>query len=59
MAYLLPEAAFISMLFYKTKNHEAYISHDKVQITASRKIIFLVLVYDIIEHPMMLAQTKK
>ena len=32
-------------LFYKGKMHEAYLSHVKVQITASRKDIYLVLVY--------------
>ena len=42
-------------LFYKGKAHEAYLSHVKVQITASRKDIYLVLVYGITEHPMMLA----
>lgn len=42
-------------LFYKGKEHEAYLSHIKVQITASRKEIYLVLVYGITEHPMMLA----
>lgn len=46
-------------LFYKGKNHEAYLSHVKVQITASRKDIYLVLVYGITEHPMMLATNKK
>ena len=30
-------------LFYKVKKHEAYLSHVKVQITASRKDIFLLL----------------
>lgn len=30
-------------LFYKGKKHEAYLSHVKVQITASRKDIFLLL----------------
>lgn len=40
---------------YKGKNHDAYLSHVKVQITASRKNIYLVLVYGITEHPMMLA----
>ena len=34
-------------------------SHVKVQITASRKDIYLVLVYGITEHPMMLATNKK
>ena len=46
-------------LFYKGKEHEAYLSHVKVQITASRKDIYLVLVYGITEHPMMLATNKE
>lgn len=46
-------------LFYKGKQHEAYLSHVKVQITASRKDIYLVLVYGITEHPMMLATNKE
>jgi hypothetical protein len=46
-------------LFYKGKNHEAYLSHIKVQITASKKDIYLVLVYGITEHPMMLATNKE
>ena len=46
-------------LYYKGKNHDAYLSHVKVQITASRKDICLVLVYGITEHPMMLATNKK
>lgn len=46
-------------VFYKGKNHQAYISHVKVQITASRKDIYLVLVYGITEHPMMLATNKE
>lgn len=46
-------------VFYKGKDHAAYISHVKVQITASRKNIFLVLVYGITEHPMMLATNKE
>ena len=41
-------------LFYKGKEHEVYLSHVKVPITASRKDIYLVLVYGITEHPMML-----
>lgn len=45
-------------LFYKGKMHEAYLSHVKVQITASRKDIYLVLVYGITESPMMLATNK-
>ena len=40
------------------ENHEAYI-YVKVQITASRKDIYLVLVYGITEHPMMLATNKE
>ena len=46
-------------LFYKGKKHNAYLSHVKVQITASRKDIYLVLVYGITEHPMMLATNKE
>ena len=46
-------------VFYKGKSREAYLSHVKVQITASRKAIYLVLVYGITEHPMMLATNKK
>ena len=46
-------------VFYRGKNHEAYLSHVKVQITASRKNIYLVLVYGITEHPMMLATNKE
>lgn len=45
-------------LFYKGKNHEAYLSHVKVQITASKKNVNLVLVYGITEHPMMLITNK-
>lgn len=37
-------------IFYKGKERQAYISHVKVQITASRKDIYLVLVYGITEH---------
>ena len=46
-------------LFYKGKKHNPYLSHVKVQITASRKDIYLVLVYGIAEHPMMLATNKE
>lgn len=46
-------------LFYKGKMHEAYLSHVKVQITASRKDIYLVLVYGITAHPMMLATNQE
>ena len=46
-------------VFYKGKEHQAYLSHVKVQITASKKDIYLVLVYGITEHPMMLATNKE
>ena len=46
-------------LMYRGKHHDAYLSHVKVQITASRKDIYLVLVYGITEHPMMLATNKE
>lgn len=46
-------------LFYKGKQHEAFLSHVKVRITASRKDIYLVLVYGITEHPVMLATNKE
>ena len=46
-------------LIYKGKSHDAYLSHVKVQITASRKDIYLILVYGITNHPMMLATNKK
>jgi len=45
-------------LFYKGKEHEAYISHVKVQLTAAKKNVYLVLVYGITEHPMMLVTNK-
>ena len=45
-------------VIYRGKEHEAYLSHVKVQITASRKDIYLVLVYGITEHPMMFATNK-
>ena len=38
-------------LMYKGKRHDAYLSHVKVQITASRKDIYLVLVYGITNIP--------
>ena len=44
--------------FYKGKNHDAYLSHVKVQITASKKDIYLILVYGLSQHPMMLATNK-
>ena len=45
-------------LYYKGKEHDAYISHIKVQITASKKNVNVVLVYGITEHPMMLVTNK-
>lgn len=48
-----------TVLTYKGKKHNAYLSHVKVQITASKKDIYLVLVYGITKHPMMLATNKK
>ncbi len=46
-------------LIYKGQKHDAYLSHVKVQITASKKDIYLVLVYGITEHPMMIATNKQ
>ena len=46
-------------LLFRRKYHDAYLSHVKVQITASQKDIYLVLVYGITEHPMMLAMNKE
>lgn len=46
-------------LVCKGKKHDAYLSHVKVKITASKKEIYLVLVYGITEHPMMLATNKE
>lgn len=46
-------------LLFRGKYHDAYLSHVKVQITASKKDIYLVLVYGITEHPMMLATNKE
>ena len=45
-------------LFYKGKDQEAYISHVKVQLTAAKRNVYLVLVYGITEHPMMLVTNK-
>lgn len=45
--------------FYRGKEHEAYLSHVKVQITASKKNIYLVLIYGITDSPMMLATNKE
>ena len=46
-------------LMYRGRQHDAYLSHVKVQITASKKDIYLVLVYGITEQPMMLATNKE
>ena len=46
-------------LRYKGREHDAYLSHVKVQIAASRKNVYLVLVYGITEHPMMLVTNKE
>ena len=46
-------------LIYKGKSHDAYLSHVKVKITASRKDVYLVLIYGITEHPMMLVTNKE
>lgn len=46
-------------LLFHGKRHNAYLSHVKVQITASKKDIYLILVYGITEHPMMLATNKE
>jgi len=46
-------------LFYKGKQHKTYLSHIKEQITASRKNIYLVIVYVITEYPMILATNKE
>lgn len=59
MLSALTETSFLTRKFLKGKNHEAYLSHVKVQITAARKDIYLVLVYGITEHPMMLVTNKE
>lgn len=45
-------------LLYKGKKQTAYLSHVKVQMTAARKDVYLVLVYGISAHPMMLVTNK-
>lgn len=45
-------------LFYRGKEHEVYVSHVKVQLTAAKRSVYLVLVYGITEHPMMLVTNK-
>lgn len=46
-------------LRYKGREPDAYLSHIKVQITASRKNVYLVLVYGITDHPLMLVNNKE
>ena len=45
-------------LRYKGREHEAYLSHVRVRVTASKKNVYLVLVYGIKEFPMMLLTNK-
>ena len=45
-------------LRYRGKDHDAYLSHVKVKLTASKRDVNLVLVYGITEHPMMLVTNK-
>ena len=45
-------------LFYKGKDREAYLSYVKVELTAAKQNVYLVLVYAITEHPMMLVTYK-
>ena len=45
-------------LHYRGKDHDAYLSHVKVQLTASKRDVNLVLVYGITENPMMLVTNK-
>lgn len=47
------------LLFTEVKKRNAYLSHIKVQITASKKDIYLVLVYVITKHPLTLATNKE
>lgn len=46
-------------VFYDGKNHDAYLSHVKVQVTASRKDVNLILVYGISESPMILLTSRE
>lgn len=45
-------------LRYKGVDHEAWLSHVKVQLTASKRETWLVLVYGISENPMMLVTNR-
>lgn len=46
-------------LRYRGMEHDAYLSHIKVRLTASKREVFLVLVYGITENPMMLVTNKQ
>ena len=46
-------------LHYRGMEHDAYLSHIKVRLTASKREVFLVLVYGITENPMMLVTNKQ
>ena len=45
-------------LYYRGQEHDAYLSHVKVKLTASKREVNLVLVYGITENPMMLVTNK-
>ena len=45
-------------LRYRGEEHDAYLSHVKVRLTAAKREVFLVLVYGITENPMMLVTNK-
>lgn len=44
------------LLHYHGSDYEAYLSHVRVEITASRRPIWLVLVYGVTEHPRVILQ---
>lgn len=48
-----------SPLIYREKEHDAYLSLVRVHIAAAKKGIYLVLVYGITDHPLMLATNKE
>ena len=45
-------------LRYRGKDHDAYLSHVKVKLTASKRDVNLVLIYGVTENPMMLVTNK-
>lgn len=47
------------VFFYKGKEHVAYLSYVKVQVTASRKNVNLILIYGITQSPMMLLTNRE